>query len=482
MIEPARGRDGEQTSPMDLLLLFVPAAMLFILLLRPVWDVDIFWQLKLGELILDRGGPIPGEPFAALHIGEPLPALAWAGQAALALARRIGGWDFLRVFDAACWLGGFMAVAAACRLRGASPLAVAMALGLAFLVALPTASIRPQSFGCLCFGLLLALQRLELKPALTIVLAAPLLVIWQNFHPSASVGAAAMGFAALPGTAAWMRGRSALPRVPIVLGSISVAAIFATPDGSSIIATSAKNAEMSVAVGATEWLPLWTPGNLSIAIPVVVVALLAGRLVMRQRRFDSVEIALALGLGLMTLAAYRFVLFWAVAMVPVIARAVAPPFARPKRSETLLVLVSLLLVAVATPLIVPTRFAETLPLTALQQLRDRHIRGTIYGDLLFGGVIIDIGYPDWRVAYDGRYYRYSSEEWQDDMNVESGAVPLADVVGKWKPAAFVLDRRRDAAITGELEHNKMWQRIYAQNGIVVYVPASESNQSLAISR
>src|SRR3984957_13457230 len=146
MIERNRGEDGDWAASTHLLLALVPAAILLVLLLRQVWDVDIFWQLKLGELILERGGPLPGVPFAALQIGEPLPAVAWAGQAAMALARRIGGWDFLRVFDAACWLRGLGPFAAACRLRGAPLLAVAIALSLAFLAALPTASIRPQSF------------------------------------------------------------------------------------------------------------------------------------------------------------------------------------------------------------------------------------------------------------------------------------------------------------------------------------------------
>jgi hypothetical protein len=224
---------------------------------------------------------------------------------------------------------------------------------------------------------------------------------------------------------------------------------------------------------------LWDPTNLLIAVPVVVVALLTARLVARQRRFDPVEIAIALGLGLMTLAAYRFVVFWAVAMVPVIARAVAAPVARPARSEAVTVLASLLLVAVVTPQIAPTRFGKILPLAAVQVLRDQHIRGTVYNDLLFGGVIIDTGYPDWRVAYDGRYYRYSSEEWGYDGDIKSGIVPLADVVRRWNPAAFVLDTGRNAPITEELAHSKMWQRIYARDGIVVYVPRIDSIQSLA---
>lgn len=84
-------------------LLIVPlalAAMLLLLLLRPIYDVDIFWQCKLGELILASRGLILTEPFAATHRGEPLPSLAWLGQAVYVQVRLFGGWPALRSFDA----------------------------------------------------------------------------------------------------------------------------------------------------------------------------------------------------------------------------------------------------------------------------------------------------------------------------------------------------------------------------------------------
>src|ERR1700760_5200201 len=86
IIEQNRGEVRDWTASMQVLLALVPAALLLVLLRRPVWDPDIFWQLKLGELILGSGGPLASEPFAALHIGEPLPAVAWAGQGGIALA------------------------------------------------------------------------------------------------------------------------------------------------------------------------------------------------------------------------------------------------------------------------------------------------------------------------------------------------------------------------------------------------------------
>lgn len=456
--------------------LLIPAAMLYILLQRPIWDVDIFWQLKLGELILDNRGPLAKEPFAALHLGEPLPAVAWAGQAVMALVRRAGGWDLLRLFDALCWLGGFWAVAAACRVRSATRMAVAVALALAFIVTVTTASIRPQTFGCLCFGLLLALRRLEYRPVVTVGLGAPLLVVWQNLHPSVSVGVAAMAFASLPGWFGWLRQRDTMPIAPTALAVIGVAAMFATPDGFDNLAIAAVNAKASIAIGASEWLPLWIPANQPNAVLAVMALLLTGWMMARSRSYDVTEVAVALGLLLMTITTYRFVLFWGLSMIPVIARAASglgsgkDDTVRPGHREIAAVLGSILLVALAMPVVQPTQFARTLPLEALRHLRKYPVKGTIYGDFPFGGAIIDTGYPDWNVAYDGRYYRYARDEWQYNGGIETGVVPLVDVVRKWNPAAFVLDARHNRPLAQALEKSRAWQRIYKGGHVVVYVP------------
>lgn len=482
--ERRAGYGGRLKAPAALLraaCLLVPAATLYILLRRPIWDVDIFWQLKLGELILDRGGPLSTEPFAALHMHEPLPAVAWAGQAVMALVRRAGGWDLLRLFDALCWMGGFWAVAAACRVRGATAGAVALALSLAFIVTVTTASIRPQTFGCLCFGLLLALRRMECRPIVTIALGAPLLIVWQNLHPSVSVGVAAMTFASVPGWLGWLRGRAAMPVAPTALAAIGAAAMFATPDGWNILAVAATNARASIAIGASEWFPLWIPANQPNAVLAALVVIVTAWLIARSRSFDASEVAAALGLLLMAVMTYRFVLFWGMAMVPVIARAATGGgggrAAGPDRREVGVVLGSILLVALAMPVLQPTRFAPTLPLDALQHLRKYPVKGTIYGDFPFGGAIIDTGYPDWKVAYDGRYYRYAREEWQYNGGIENGIVPLVDVVRKWNPAAFVLDERHNRPLAEALARSRAWQRIYAGGHVIVYVPRIVSRRS-----
>src|SRR4051794_4042888 len=98
---PARFGVGERAGlPRPSVLPLAASLALFIVLLRPVYDVDIFWQLNLAELILATRGRVPTEPFAATPLGEPLPPLAWLGQAVYAAVRSVGGWPVLRAFDA----------------------------------------------------------------------------------------------------------------------------------------------------------------------------------------------------------------------------------------------------------------------------------------------------------------------------------------------------------------------------------------------
>lgn len=459
------------------LLAMVPAVCLCVLLLRPVWDVDIFWQLKLGELILDLGGPVDREPFAVTHLGQALPSVAWLGQAVFAAVRGLAGWTGLRLFDALCWCGAFWILAAACRRRGASAGAAALALALSFVAALPAASIRPQTFGALCFGMLLALLKLELRTWHTVALGAVLLALWQNLHPSVSIGAIALAAHAAGGWAAWLLRRSnreSRPGPPwgsTLLTPVAAASMFATPDGLGILAVAARNAQASIAVGASEWLPLWIPANFNNAVPVLVVTLISLRIAWRQRaRVAWCDMAVMLALLAATVTAYRFVLFWAIATIPIVALAAAPQ--RRAGVPGRVALAAIALVAVLTPLAWPTRFSENLPLSAVARLRATGVQGTIFTEPEFGGVLIDAGYPRWRVSLDGRYYRYTDGEWSRYGDVLAGTYTLRQIERRYRPAAFLLRPSHTTALCDALDRpGSGWRRIWRDGGSAVWVPS-----------
>ena len=429
---------------------FVPALLLFLLLLRPVFDSDIFWQLKLGELILAARHPIATEPFAATHLGEPLPTVAWLGQAIMAAVRLTWGWTGLRVFDALVWLSGFLAAGEAARRRGANPLAIAMALALGFALALPAASIRPQSFAGLAFGLLLLLLHTPRSLKRTAAIGAGLLVIWQNFHPSVSLAVVILAATAAAGwIGARLRWWSFDARATALLAAIAAAAMFATPDGASIMTISARNAAASIANGASEWFPVWAPGNRGFLPSFATIALIAIIIAGRGRaRLGPLDVVPALVLLVLSAGAVRFVFFLGIALVPPLALALMPGEERSRVSPrvALLTLAALAAAAALACAIRPTRFAETIPRQCLAALKATGVRGTIYANSAWGGPVIDAGFPAWRVAYDGRYYRYSADEWARYHAASIGEVRLDWLERTYRPAAFLLDPARDGGL------------------------------------
>jgi hypothetical protein len=454
--------------------LLIPASLFFYLLTRAIWDVDIFWELRLGEMILRAGGPVSREPFAATHLGDTLPAIGWLGQAVFAGVRLLGGWTGLQVFNAIVWLGGFWAAAAACRRRSGDPVAAVVALALGIMPALPTASIRPQSYAALGFGLLLALLRLELSPTRTFLLALPLFVLWQNLHPSVSVAAVVLG-----GTAAvaWMRFLlRRRPSPPWLLSALAVAAaasMFATPLGFSLVEVSVANAKASVDIGVSEWLPAWAPPNRTLAYLIATAAgLVGGVLVLKRRRIDWEELAPAVVLFVMTMAAYRFVLFWGIALIPPLVRALADeqPVRRQSLAEPFVASAMLAGAAALSLWISPIHFSESFPLQGIQRLKSAGVKGNVFAYFPWGGPVIDAGYPDWRVAYDGRYYRYTPAEWRRYDETETGAVGLAELDRIYHPTAYLLAPGINEALISALRAQPHgWRQIYADRRCVVFV-------------
>lgn len=454
MLEPATPKSSGQFGTFALVAF--PAVSLLLLIARPVWDVDIFWQLKLGELILENGGPVLNEPFAASHAGEPLPSLAWAAQALYAGLRLLGGWSLLRTIDALCWLGGFWFAGWSAYRRGASASGVALGLILALVVTLPSASLRPQSLAVLCFGGLIALVFSSLRTAWKLVLGAALLVAWQNLHPSVTVAAVWLGVMAGTDWVQLLHCRAR--RFPWVLTALCVfaaLAIFATPEGTRIIAISAVNAKLSSHIGVSEWLPLWHPANYKLGLAVGFVALWMFAMVFRSRRFAANELLSMLVLLVLSSVIARFVLFWAVALVPIIALAL-PRGVEPSPPRWL---IAPTLIAALLAIILPIRFSPQLPLQEVAALRATGIVGTVYAHFPWGGALIDAGYPVWRVAYDGRYYRYTAAEWNAYFAASNGDMQLSEIEARWRPSAFLLDPVWNAPLITALRADRRWREL-----------------------
>lgn len=471
------GRLGDRASPVPILAL-AAAGMLISQLGRTIHDVDIFWQLKLGEITLAQGLPAH-EPFLAGKEAEPLAAVGWLAQVVYAGVRTIGGWKLLWLVDALVWFGGFVVVALYCKRNTQNAWPAVIGLWSGWFAAITTASVRPQSFSALAFGLLIVLLRSKMSVGRTALLGGLLFVLWQNLHPSVVVGGLAVFAAALAGTVQYFRKRR--PELPVrlfVLLPLAALATVATPAGFDVFRISRINAELSLHLGVAEWMPLtWRPTEFGRPLVWVMFLVTAAGLALRGRNVKAETLAIVLALAGATLLSHRFVLFWGIALIPLwpellgteITSDTRPrsPWRRPLAALAIAGTVGCFAATKPAPL------DKYYPFEGIQKLRDTGIRGTIFGTFYWGGMLAEAGYPDWRITHDGRYYLHTAAEWDRYFEeTDHGGVPLDEIVARYKPEAFFLRPGSDKALIALLNADGRWRTLFADANCIVFVPAS----------
>lgn len=467
------GGPAGPTRVTDGLLLVLPGIMLAALLSRPIELSDLGWQLRLGAQMIAARSPFIVEQMVFTHQGEPLLPNAWLAQVAFAAAQLRWGWGGLHLFDALVWLSGLLVPAGIARRQGRRPLAVVLALVVAFAVAVPSAAIRPQSFALPGFALFLALLRWSEHSWHAVWLAVPLLVLWQNLHPSVAVAA---GCAAAVAAWCWFRSLAAHEPVPArqtALAGITALALLATPAGSGIVALAGYNAEASLRLGATEWQPLWAPANRQFA-PAVLAGALAALAVLwrRPRLFGAAEIVPLVLTLVMTVLAVRFLPFFAVALVPALAHAPLGSLRghAPRQGLLLPGLATSLVLGGLFGLTRPVALKTGIPLAALRQIAGQVRSGPLFNDPALGGSIVTAVWPHWQVSYDGRFYLYRPDEIARLEAARCGRLP-AGPPGARAPVGYVLARPTSAALIARLQADPArWRTVYA-NDWAVFIAA-----------
>lgn len=466
---------GDPKAPIPLFPLCI-AIMLAVQMLRPMHDCDIFWQLRFGELTLDHGLPTH-EPFLANRSDEPATVVAWLGQAGYAQVRRWGNWSLLRVVDALIWFGGFFVVARAFYRRGGNQFPIIAALGIGWFAAVPFAGLRPQSFAVAAFGLLVVLLRSGWSARCTIPLGTVLLVLWQNLHPSVAVAVVYLGsvVAAEWGTY-WMRGGKRPSLGGIVLIPIAVGAIFATPQGFDILrVTSANQARCtSDLLMIREWLPMWQTfpddGRASASLMMMVSLFLV---VWSWNRIHTRDLVPAIVLGVMTLVMFRFVIFWGIAIIPVVVQCLTideEPIAPSSPTRERWSMLVAFFVGLLPILAVGANFDRGFPFAGIKAMKDAEVRGTIFSNHHGGGMLIDAGFPDWSITQDGRYYLYSAEQLEHYFAATQGQIPVAQLEAETNPAAFFLRPSTDQGLIELLRATSpRWEVLFEDANSLVFV-------------
>lgn len=466
------------------LLLLAGLLIAFFLQLRPIDDVDVFWQVRTGELMLETGQLVRHDVFTYTHAGEPVPPISWLAQLLFAVQHRMAGWPFVR-FGTALALAAALVVAVAPARLQVSSFSLTAALALGLLVILPHSSVRPQAFGTLGFAVLLTLGRDERLGWRELLLAVPLLLLWQNLHPSVMVGALVLGVVVAGRWWLFLRGHRPVPPWPLtVLVFLAAASQFATPLGWDLLAVTRQNAIVSRDwLRVSEWLPPWDASVRDAVLTFWLALAISFVLLFRIRfRVPFEEIAIFVSVTLLALSAARFGLFWAIALVPCWAgwlEAAKPADLFPSKlgakvpgavAVTVLVVACFLVWAAPRAWPVPL-FSRELPGNGVARLEEVAPAGRIYNYREWGGELIS-QYPRWQVAMDGRLYLFSREEWDEYHWAAVGEIPLHELVERHRPAAFFLRPGFHAGLIARLQESPDWQEAYSDATCAVFKPAA----------
>jgi hypothetical protein len=458
-----------------------------------VHDTDIFWQVKLGQITLEDGRIPLGDRFSYTHAGEPVPPIYWLAQILLASLYNLGGWHLARAAHQLALVGSLVVAAATCQRDRTSPFSVLVAMTIGFAVIVSNADLRPQSFGLLGFAILLALAR-GCAPFWCKLLVAPaVLVIWQNMHPSVVMGAVALGGLAMadfvdrqhvPGKA-WQL---------VVLTLIAFASQFATPLGSRILNVSVDNLRISREVlHIGEWLPPWNPLISPDAVRTYWIALFCSTVAFAWfwRHISWRDRALFVVMTLLSLYASRFIVLWAVALVPLWAELVERIVPRDMfvwargredkpvdRVRSWIVVAAVLLIVMNLQRFwIGTIFRREIAENGIQRLRDAlPAAARIYNNYGWAGPLILNGSPEWRVAVDGRLYFFrEASEWQAIEDARTGRISLDELEQKHHPDAFFLHPGLDRGLIDRLLKCPRWRVCYSGPTSVAFVRARREN-------
>ena len=490
MSGPARDANSEPTATWGPVWSWASGAVLLLFVagrcLQPMDETDLFYNLRLGEIILGKHHVPRTNLLSFTNPGFPDPNLAWLFQIVLALAHRAAGIAGTVLLKTAFVLATFALLFRVALRRGAHPVVAAVALALGAWAAEPRFVERPHLVTFLGLAtLLLALEQAEANRRRLLLALLPLGLVWANGNSCFFLAPAVLALYAL-GCVADQR-RADGQRAGLV-AAVLVPLTLATPAGTGVVRYVANHFRMPTLRPLQEYRVAEWPTDgpfIFLALAAAGVAALSILPAGRPGRPGGVRHALpVLALGVLGARRIRFVAEFALLAGPYVAagasaglRALARArWSSPARQRggALAVLAALTLLPLA-PRLSAARAGRKLidlgiepglvPVSAIAWVNGAGLRDRLYNDLEVGSYLAWEGWPRHRVFQDPRINGYPDawhaflrrddlrrDEWDDFLgryDVQAALISFPEVnprAALFAPARWALVLRTSAAL------------------------------------
>ena len=435
-------------------------------------DSDTYWQIAVGQWILDHGALPRVDVYSFSKLGEPWISSSWLAQILYAVSYNLAGWAGPVVIAAGSIAATFGLLAHILERRIPATYAAVVALA-AMVLSTPHFLARPHVLAmpvmvAWAYGLMTASERRQ-PPSFWLL---PLIALWANLHGGFVFGLVLAGAFAID--ALW--NAEPLQRKPLALrwaafGWAALAACCVTPYGWESILASRRILDLGELL---RLISEWAPADFSRlgAFELTILALIAGALY-RGIKLSPPRIALVLGLLHMAFSHGRNLEIFALLLPIVVLAPVSQQLALRPTWSGRMTFVSAAMVAVTLGVSTWALAAHQTysplksqsPAAAVEAIKAHGLR-RVLNDRAFGGYLI------WRrvpVFIDGRAELYGEKFTMAYYN----ALELKDVgqfLGLLKEHdidAVLLQPGTPAA--GLLDHLGAWQRVYADDVAILYM-------------
>jgi hypothetical protein len=407
---------------------------------HPLYAVDFFWHLELGEVIA-RTHTIPATNlFSAAEPARAYVQFNWLWELGAAEVVRTLGFRGIRVLQAVLMAGSIAALFALARVHTKRSELAFVVAALGFVWFEDRFQERPASLVLIFMIASTALVLHWRSSGLgALALLAALGVLWSNLHGGESLLLPLTLFALWVGelTNRYLFDRENTRERAALLGlCVATFSLFASPTFLQGLTSWLSTIGEQVNAGNEEWLPAYTmlaqgprPAFAIIALGPTVVAIAYGvEQAWRYRRtgeaaLDASELCLCAGYLVLAHQAVRNVVLAIVPVLFMLGRVSASP-SRPNR--TAFALAAAALIAIATEDALVYSYANGLPIAEVMQFdltpdvfpelatdfaKEAKLRGSVVNDGHWGGYLVYRLWPDCHVFADSRHH-FTPEMWQ----------------------------------------------------------------------
>jgi hypothetical protein len=438
-------------------------------------DPDTYWQIAIGQWILDHRAVPRTDIYSFTMFGQPWISTQWLAQVLLAASYAIAGWAGPVVLAAASIAAtfGLLVRFLSRRLTEAASIAfvaAAVALVAGHLLARPHVLALPVMVAWVG-GLVAAADRRG-APSFWLV---PLLALWANLHGGFVLGLALIAPLALD--AVWNADapqRRALALRWVLFAAAALVASCVTPYGWEALFAARRILNLGAAL---ELIGEWRPANFAHPGALEGAVILGLALAMwRGVTLPPIRLVLVVGFVLMALQHVRNAEVLALLAPMVLAAPLARQFGggaddttRPGSPKGLLYAGLAVLVAAGTLAFASVhRFEPDVrqsPVVAVAALKKMNFT-RVFNDYDFGGYLIANGVATF---IDGRTELFG-EKFMVDHNAASGLMKpdhLFRLLDQYKIEATLM--RTQSAATKLLDHMDGWQKVYSDDIATIHV-------------